>query len=90
MVGHGPGAAAGCRSRPLGGTPLLVGHDAANPAHGYGGPQDPRALYTAAQVADLWRPHADILRADTVTRTVADADGISRTALEALVHAVRR
>ncbi|MFI6408687.1 class I SAM-dependent methyltransferase [Streptomyces sp. NPDC050548] len=73
-----------------GGTLLLVGHDAANPEHGHGGPQDPRVLYSAGQVADLWRPYADILRAETVTRPVTDAEGGSRTALDALVHAVRR
>ncbi|MFC8513934.1 class I SAM-dependent methyltransferase [Streptomyces sp. NPDC057257] len=72
-----------------GGTLLLVGHDAANPEHGHGGPQDPRVLYTAEQVADLWRPYADIVRAETVTRQVTDADGNSRTALDAFVHAVR-
>ncbi|WP_416956096.1 class I SAM-dependent methyltransferase [Streptomyces sp. Agncl-13] len=73
-----------------GGTLLLVGHDAANPEHGHGGPQDPRVLYSAGQVADLWRPYADILRAETVTRPVTDAEGGSRTALDALVHAVRK
>ncbi|WP_262063321.1 class I SAM-dependent methyltransferase [Streptomyces sp. STR69] len=73
-----------------GGTLLLVGHDAANPEHGHGGPQDPRVLYGAGQVADLWRPYADILRAETVTRPVTDAEGGSRTALDALVRAVRR
>ncbi|WNZ07656.1 class I SAM-dependent methyltransferase [Streptomyces sp. 11x1] len=82
-----PRAAAAVRS---GGTLLLVGHDAANPEHGYGGPQDPRVLYTAEQVADLWRPYADILRAETASRRVTDAEGGSRTALDALVHAVRR
>ncbi|MFI6467967.1 class I SAM-dependent methyltransferase [Streptomyces sp. NPDC050538] len=73
-----------------GGTLLLVGHDAANPEHGHGGPQDPRVLYSAGRVADLWRPYADILRAETVTRPVTGAAGGSRTALDALVHAVRR
>ncbi|WP_329530971.1 methyltransferase domain-containing protein [Streptomyces sp. NBC_01450] len=73
-----------------GGTLLLVGHDAANPEHGHGGPQDPRVLYTAEQVADLWRPYADILRAETVTRPVTDAEGVDRTALDALVRAIRR
>lgn len=72
-----------------GGTLLLVGHDAANPEHGYGGPQDPRVLYTPEQVAALWRPHADILRAETVTRPVTDAGGNNPTALDALVHALR-
>ncbi|MFF7639818.1 methyltransferase domain-containing protein [Streptomyces canus] len=73
-----------------GGTLLLVGHDAANPEHGHGGPQDPRVLYTAEQVADLWRPHADILRAETAARPVTAAEGDNRTALDALVHAMRR
>ncbi|MEU5293502.1 class I SAM-dependent methyltransferase [Streptomyces umbrinus] len=73
-----------------GGTLLLVGHDAANPEHGHGGPQNPRVLYSAGQVADLWRPYADILRAETVSRPVTDAEGGSRTALDALVRAVRR
>ncbi|WP_020133867.1 class I SAM-dependent methyltransferase [Streptomyces sp. 351MFTsu5.1] len=82
-----PRAAAAVRS---GGTLLLVGHDAANPEHGYGGPQDPRVLYTAEQVADLWRPYADILRTETRTRPATDTEGNSRTALDALVHAVRR
>ncbi|MGQ4383513.1 class I SAM-dependent methyltransferase [Streptomyces sp. SAS_270] len=82
-----PRAAAAVRS---GGTLLLVGHDAANPEHGYGGPQDPRVLYTAEQVADLWRPYVDILRAETASRPVTDAEGNSHTALDALVHAVRR
>ncbi|MCH0568872.1 class I SAM-dependent methyltransferase [Streptomyces sp. MUM 136J] len=82
-----PRAAAAVRS---GGTLLLVGHDAANPERGHGGPQDPRVLYTAEQVADLWRPYADILRAETVTRPVTLAEGSSRTALDTLVRAVRR
>lgn len=73
-----------------GGTLLLVGHDAANPEHGHGGPQNPRVLYSAGQVADLWRPYAGILRAETVSRPVTDAEGGSRTALDALVRAVRR
>ncbi|MFJ9633949.1 class I SAM-dependent methyltransferase [Streptomyces sp. NPDC101175] len=73
-----------------GGTLLLVGHDAANPEHGHGGPQDPRVLHSAAQVADLWRPYADILRSETVIRPVTDAEGRSRRALDALVRAVRR
>ncbi|MGW2832682.1 class I SAM-dependent methyltransferase [Streptomyces sp. NPDC001286] len=73
-----------------GGTLLLVGHDAANPARGYGGPQDPGVLYKPEQVADLWRPSADIVRAETVARPVTDAEGVVRTALDVLVRAVRR
>ncbi|MFR0355665.1 class I SAM-dependent methyltransferase [Streptomyces sediminimaris] len=73
-----------------GGHLLLVGHDAANPEHGHGGPQDPGVLYSAGQVADLWRPYADILRAETVVRPVTDSEGVGHDALDALVHAVRR
>ncbi|MCA2201216.1 bifunctional 2-polyprenyl-6-hydroxyphenol methylase/3-demethylubiquinol 3-O-methyltransferase UbiG [Streptomyces sp. SMS_SU21] len=73
-----------------GGTLLLVGHDAANLEHGHGGPRDPGVLYTAEQVAGVWRPYADIVRAETVTRPVTDAEGRGRTALDALVRAVRR
>lgn len=72
-----------------GGTLLLVGHDAANLDHGHGGPQDPGVLYTPEQVAARWRPHADILRADTVTRPVTGPDGDNHTALDVLVRAVR-
>ncbi|MFP3987897.1 class I SAM-dependent methyltransferase [Streptomyces sp. E11-3] len=72
-----------------GGTLLLVGHDAANLEHGHGGPQDPRVLYTAEQIAELWRPYADVLRAEAVTRPVTDADG-SHAAVVVLVRAVRK
>lgn len=74
----------------MGGTLLLVGHDTANPEGGYGGPQDPRVLYTAERVTDVWRPYAGIPRAETVARTVSDPEGGSRTALDTLVRAVRR
>ncbi|MFF0126209.1 class I SAM-dependent methyltransferase [Streptomyces mirabilis] len=70
------------------GTLLLVGHAAANLRLGHGGPQDPRVLYTAEQVATVWRAYADIVRAETVERPVTGADG-SRTALDTLVRAVR-
>lgn len=71
-----------------GGTLLLVGHAAANLRQGHGGPQDPRVLYTADQVAVVWRPYADIVRAETVQRLVTTPDG-TRTALDTLVRAVR-
>ncbi|MFF1272227.1 class I SAM-dependent methyltransferase [Streptomyces marokkonensis] len=73
-----------------GGTLLLVGHDAANLHHGHGGPRDPDVLCTADQVAGVWRPYADVVRAETVARPVVDTEGHSRTALDALVRAVRR
>lgn len=72
-----------------GGTLLLVGHAAANLRQGHGGPQDPRVLYTADEVAAVWRPYADIVRAETVQRLVTTPDG-PRTALDTLVRAVRR
>ncbi|MBQ1089434.1 bifunctional 2-polyprenyl-6-hydroxyphenol methylase/3-demethylubiquinol 3-O-methyltransferase UbiG [Streptomyces sp. B93] len=72
-----------------GGTLLLVGHDAANRERGYGGPQDPRVLYSVDRIAGVWRPHCDLVRTETVTRPVTDADG-HHTALDALVRAVRR
>ncbi|MES4891265.1 class I SAM-dependent methyltransferase [Streptomyces sp. NPDC096012] len=71
-----------------GGTLLLVGHAAANLRQGDGGPQDPRVLYTAEQVATVWRAYADIVRAETVQRLVTTPDG-PRTALDTLVRAVR-
>ncbi|WP_329532016.1 methyltransferase domain-containing protein [Streptomyces sp. NBC_01450] len=71
-----------------GGTLLLVGHDASNREHGFGGPQDPRVLYTAEQVAAEWRPYARILRAETVTRPVDGPEG-PRTAIDSLVRAER-
>ncbi|WP_329310059.1 class I SAM-dependent methyltransferase [Streptomyces sp. NBC_01262] len=71
-----------------GGTLLLVGHDASNPAHGHGGPQDPDVLYTAEQVAAEWKPYARILRAEAVIRPVESADG-RHAAIDALVRAER-
>ncbi|GAQ51817.1 hypothetical protein a10_01597 [Streptomyces acidiscabies] len=70
-------AATGVRQ---GGTLLRIGHDAVDPEHGHSSPQDSRVLYTAEQVVGLWRPYADILRAETVTRQVTDA----------FVHALRQ
>lgn len=71
-----------------GGTLLLVGHDASNREHGFGGPQDPRVLYTAEHVAAEWRPYARILRAETATRPVDGPEG-PRTAIDSLVRAER-
>ena len=71
-----------------GGTLFLVGHDATNLACGHGGPQDPGVLYTAEQVAEVWRPHARIVKAEAVERPVETAEG-RRTAIDALVRAER-
>lgn len=71
-----------------GGHLLLVAHDAANIADGYGGPQDPALLYTAADVvADLRDSGLRIERAETVQRPV-DTPAGPRVALDALVRAL--
>jgi SAM-dependent methyltransferase len=72
-----------------GGTFLLVAHDSDNLSDGYGGPQDPRLLYTAADVvADLDGSGLLVERADRVERTVETADG-ERVALDALARLTR-
>lgn len=68
-----------------GGTFLLVAHDSANLAKGFGGPQDPEVLYTAAQVVDVVGDLLAIEKAQTVERMVETADGI-RVAIDCLVR----
>lgn len=68
-----------------GGTLLVVGHDATNPAEGVGGPQDPEILYTAQSLVAAV-PTLRIERAGRAERTVAGAD---RPALDALLVATR-
>jgi SAM-dependent methyltransferase len=70
-----------------GGRLLLVGHDSTNLTHGYGGPKDPRVLYTAEEIVDEL-PGLRIERAERVERPVATDDG-ERIALDALVLAHR-
>jgi hypothetical protein len=70
-----------------GGTLLVVGHDLANLAEGYGGPQDPDVLLTAARVSDDLAG-LDIDKAGPVTRIVTTGEG-ARTAVDTLVRAVR-
>jgi SAM-dependent methyltransferase len=70
-----------------GGTMLVVGHDLANLAEGYGGPKSADVLYTAADLtADL--AQLEIERADRVIRPVEDEDGLHE-AVDALVLARR-
>ncbi|WP_191907868.1 class I SAM-dependent methyltransferase [Nocardioides cynanchi] len=74
-----------------GGTLLVLAHDSTNLAEGVGGPQDPEVLLTADDVlADLDGTSYDVVRAERVAREVAQADGGSRTAYDALVRVVRR
>lgn len=68
-----------------GGMLVVVGHDAANPAEGVGGPQDPDILYTpeavAGELAEL-----RVERAERIRRPV---EGAPRPALDTLVIATR-
>ena len=69
-----------------GGVLFVIAHDSSNIAEGTGGPQDPTVLYTAADVLDdLAGAELDVVRAERVPRTVECG-----TALDALVHLVRR
>lgn len=73
-----------------GGTFLLVGHDTDNLADGYGGPRDPRVLYSAADVvSDLTGCGLEVERAERVERPVQTPDG-ERVALDALARLARR
>ena len=70
-----------------GGTFLLVGHDRDNLERGYGGPHDPRVLYTSSEIViDL--PGLEVERATRVDRPVQTEDG-DRVALDLLVRARR-
>ena len=69
------------------GTMLVVGHDTDNIGRGYGGPQDPAVLFSAQDVAaDL--SDLRIIKSEQVPRVVQTDEG-PRTALDALVRAVR-
>ena len=70
-----------------GGTFLAVAHDAANLDGGYGGPQDPAALATPADVV-VHLGGLEIVRADVVERRVLTPDG-ERIALDHVIRAVR-
>jgi len=70
-----------------GGTLLLVGHDLQNLNGGYGGPKDPRVLFTPDEVA-LELPGLQIEKAERVLRPVETEDGEAQ-AIDALVRARR-
>ena len=71
-----------------GGTFLLIAHDSANLAQGYGGPQHPSALYTAEQAAAALGEELQIEKAGRVERPVTTSAGI-KIALDCLVRAKR-
>jgi 2-polyprenyl-3-methyl-5-hydroxy-6-metoxy-1,4-benzoquinol methylase len=70
-----------------GGTLLVVGHDRDNIDRGYGGPQDPDRLYTAALVT-AEAGGLDVCWSGQVGRPVTTPDG-ERMAIDTLVRAVR-
>ena len=73
-----------------GGVFLLVAHDTTNLTEGTGGPQSSDVLLTAEDVlADLDGERFDVVRAERVGREVAQPDGGTRTAYDALVRLVR-
>jgi SAM-dependent methyltransferase len=70
-----------------GGLLLVVGHDSRNLTDGTGGPQDPRVLYTAADLAaDIDDTGLIVEEARELQRPVEGAD---RPALDALLRARR-
>lgn len=70
-----------------GGTLLVIGHDSRNITEGAGGPQDPRVLYTAGDIAaDLAETDLVVERSDALRRPV---DGAPRPAIDALLRARR-
>ena len=70
-----------------GGTLLAVGHDRDNLGEGYGGPQYPDVLWTAASVAAAL-DGLTVERAEQVRRHVQTAEG-ERVAIDTLVRAGR-
>ncbi len=79
------------RSVAPGGTFFYAGHDPANIEHGFGGPQDPDLLPSAAEICRAL-PDFEIIRADVVERAVTADPGHGRetdgTALDTCVRAV--
>ncbi len=71
-----------------GGRLVVVGHDLTNLDGGYGGPQSPEVLYTAADVASVVGEHLAIEQAATVLRPVETDDGTAE-AIDNLTVAVR-
>ena len=69
-----------------GGTLLVVGHDLLYLSEGWGGPSDPKVLFTpddvAAELSGL-----TIERADRVRRPVTDEDGRPQVQVDAVVRA---
>jgi 2-polyprenyl-3-methyl-5-hydroxy-6-metoxy-1,4-benzoquinol methylase len=70
-----------------GGTLLVVGHDLQNLNGGYGGPKDPRVLFTPEEIA-AELPGLAVQKAERVLRPVETEDGEAQ-AIDTLVRARR-
>ena len=70
-----------------GGTLLIVGHDLDNLEHGYGGPQDPRLLYTPEDISGSLQD-LELIKAERVRRVVDKEEGLFE-AIDTLVRAWR-
>ena len=70
-----------------GGTILVIGHDSDNIEHGYGGPQDPSVLYSAADVTSDFAG-LDVVKAGQRIREIQTDSGIKR-AIDVIVRATR-
>lgn len=71
-----------------GGRLVVIGHDSDNLTSGYGGPQDPAALYRADEVEAIVATDLTIERSEQVIRVVEDDDG-RHEAIDNVVVAVR-
>ena len=69
-----------------GGTLLVVGHDLLNLTEGWGGPSDPKVLFTQDDVA-AELPGLAIERAERVRRPFTDHDGRPQVQVDAVVRA---
>lgn len=72
-----------------GGRLVVVGHDSDNLERGYGGPQHPDALYTAADVLATLDERFEVERAEQVIRVVENETG-RHEAIDNIVVAARR
>ena len=72
----------------VGGTLLVVGHDATNLSKGFGGPQDASVLFTPDDIVTDLGDDFLVAKAERVLRPVDTADG-ERSAIDALVVATR-
>jgi len=72
-----------------GGHLIVIGHDAANLAEGWGGPSQRGFLYTPEEVAGAVAGELEVVRAERVLRPVETDEGLQH-AVDNIVVAVRR